>query len=127
MLRAISLGFASLSERRILSILLTVMVLTLLLLIVLGIGLWFGIDQAVEALGLSDSNLLSAVATFAVMAIAGLVLFRSIAVAITWVFRRYYRYHRGAPLPVRSGAGEAADQYPIAAHGAALCGAGAGL
>lgn len=86
MLRAISLGFASLSERRILSILLTVMVLTLLLLIVLGIGLWFGIDQAVEALGLSDSNLLSAVATFAVMAIAGLVLFRSIAVAITWVF-----------------------------------------
>lgn len=86
MLRAISLGFASLSERRILSILLTVMVLTLLLLILLGAGLWYGIDQAVEAAGLSDSNLLSAVAVAAVMAISGLVLFRSIAVAITWVF-----------------------------------------
>jgi CysZ protein len=86
MLQAISLGLSSLSDRRILMILATVILLTLLLLLLLGTGLWFALDWLFAAVGLAETGLLSGVATLAVMAIGGLVLFRIIAVAITWVF-----------------------------------------
>jgi uncharacterized protein involved in cysteine biosynthesis len=86
MIRAISLGFASLSDKGILSILTRVMLLTLVAFVLLGIALWYVIDLAFGYFGLADNDTLSALAAIAVLAIAGLVLFRMVAIAITWVF-----------------------------------------
>ncbi len=86
MLRAVSLGFASLSDSGIMRILLKVAGLTLLALIVLGTLLWFALNALFGWIGLAEAGLLSAVAVTAVLVIAGLILFRTIAVAITWVF-----------------------------------------
>ena len=86
MLRAISLGFASLSDKGIMGILAQVMLLTLLAFIILGFGLWYLVDTAFHSLGYANDGGLSAIAAVAVLLISGLVLFRMIAIAITWVF-----------------------------------------
>ena len=86
MFRAISLGFASLSDKGIMLILVRVMLLTLLAFVLLGIALWYALDRALQAVGLADDGALGAIAAVAVLAIAGLVLFRMIAIAITWIF-----------------------------------------
>lgn len=86
MLRAISFGFASLSDKGIMMILIRVMLLTLLAFVLLGIGLWYAIDSAFHYFGYADDGGLSAVAAIAMLALSGLVLFRMVAVAITWVF-----------------------------------------
>jgi CysZ protein len=86
MFRAISLGFASLSDRRIMLILAKVVSLTLVAFIVLGIVFWYLIDWAFGLLGVADDGTLSAIAAAAALILGGLVLFRMVAVAITWVF-----------------------------------------
>jgi uncharacterized protein involved in cysteine biosynthesis len=86
MLRAISLGFASLSDKGITAILARVMLLTLLAFALLGFGLWYAIDWLFNALGYADDVGLSAVAAIALLLIGGLVLFRLIAIAILWAF-----------------------------------------
>ena len=86
MFRAISLGFASLSDKGIMLILARVMLLTLLAFAILGFALWYAIDATFHQLGYADDGGLSAVAAVAVLLISGLVLFRMIAIAITWVF-----------------------------------------
>lgn len=86
MIKAISLGFASLSDKGIMAILARVMLLTLLAFALLGVAFWFALDHAFAALGLLDGGALSAIAAFAVLVLAGLLLFRMIAVAITWIF-----------------------------------------
>jgi CysZ protein len=86
MFRAVSLGLTSLSDKRVMLVLAKVMVLTLAAFVVLGIGLWYGIDGLLGQYGLRDDGTLSALVAFTVMAIAGWVLFRVVAVAITWVF-----------------------------------------
>lgn len=86
MFRAISLGFASLSDKGIMLILARVMLLTLLAFAILGFALWYAIDAIFHQLGYADDGGLSAVAAVAVLLISGLVLFRMIAIAITWVF-----------------------------------------
>lgn len=67
-------------------ILIRVMLLTLLAFVLLGIGLWYVIDSAFHYFGFADDGGLSAVAAIAMLALSGLVLFRMVAVAITWVF-----------------------------------------
>lgn len=67
-------------------ILAKVMLLTGAALLLLGGGVWLGLQGLFSWLGVADSGLLGAVVTAAFMLIAGLVLFRTIAVAITWVF-----------------------------------------
>ncbi len=86
MFRAISLGFASLSDKGIMLILARVMLLTLLAFAILGFAFWYAIDAIFHQLGYADDGGLSAVAAVAVLLISGLVLFRMIAIAITWVF-----------------------------------------
>lgn len=86
MFRAISLGFASLSDKGIMLILARVMLLTLLAFVILGFALWYAIDTIFHQLGYADDGGLSAIAAVAVLLISGLVLFRMIAIAITWVF-----------------------------------------
>jgi CysZ protein len=86
MLRAISLGFASLSDRRIMLVLAKVMALTLAVFAVLGFGLWYGIDALLAAYGLADDGGFSALLSLAALLLAGWVLFRGVAVAITWIY-----------------------------------------
>lgn len=86
MLRAISLGFASLSDKAILLILVRVMLLTLLAFAVLGVALWHAARSAFGYLGYADDGTLSALAALAILALAGLVLFRMVAAGIIWVF-----------------------------------------
>jgi CysZ protein len=86
MLRAISLGFASLSDSRVMLVLAKVIGLTLVVFALSGVGLWFGIDSLFDYFGLSDDSGLKELIALTVTAISGWVLFRAVAVAITWVF-----------------------------------------
>jgi CysZ protein len=86
MLRAISLAFDSLSDKRVIRVLAKVVALTLAAFIMFGVALWFGIDWLFEYYGLNDDGGLSAIVSVAILLFAGWVLFRSAAVAFTWVF-----------------------------------------
>ncbi|MGL5838710.1 MAG: EI24 domain-containing protein [Sphingorhabdus sp.] len=86
MISAILLGFSSLSDGRIMAILAKVMGFTLLALILIGGATWFLLDWLFRWFGFADSGLLSTVATAAALVFAGLVLFRTVAIAITWIF-----------------------------------------
>lgn len=86
MIRAISMGLSSLSDKGVMLILAKVMALTLLVCIVLGAGLWFALDQLIGLAGMDDEGLIAALATIALLVLGGLLLFRMVAVAITWVF-----------------------------------------
>jgi CysZ protein len=86
MLTAISRGFASLSDKGIMLILAKVMGLTLLAMLILGGGLWATLNWLFLWLGADDSGFLGAIAALAMLVLGGLVLFRTIAVAITWIF-----------------------------------------
>jgi CysZ protein len=86
MLRSVSLALSSLSDARIMAVLVKVMALTLAAFIVAGIGLWFAIDWGFAQVGWRDDGGASALAAAVLMGLAGWVLLRSIAVAITWVF-----------------------------------------
>jgi uncharacterized protein involved in cysteine biosynthesis len=86
MFRAITLGFASLSDIRIMLVLAKVMVLTFFAFVILGILLWYGIDAAFAYFGFSNDDGLSALASVLILLFSGWILFRSVAMAITWVF-----------------------------------------
>jgi CysZ protein len=86
MMRAITLGFSSLSDRRVALVLVKVMALTLTAFLVLGVVLWFGIDTAFAHFGFSNDDGLSALISAAILFFSGWILFRGVAVAMTWVF-----------------------------------------
>jgi CysZ protein len=86
MLRAIPLAFDSLSDKRVILVLAKVTALTLAAFVVFGIALWFGVDWLFEHYGLNDDGGLSAIISLVILLFAGWVLFRSAAVAFTWVF-----------------------------------------
>lgn len=87
MLQAIALSFQSLSDRRIQAIMAKVVLLTLAIFIVLGFALWWLLGSILAHFGLSaDSGLLTAITAFASTAFSTVLLFRLVAVAITWVF-----------------------------------------
>ena len=86
MLRAISLAFTSLSDKRVVAVLAKVIGLTLAAFFVLGIVLWYVIDAAFQYYLPNDDGMLGAVAAAVVLAFSGWLLFRSLAIAFTWVF-----------------------------------------
>ena len=86
MLRAISLAFASLSDTRVMLVLFKVIGLTLAAFVVLGVVLWFAIDAAFNRYLPNDDGMLGAAAALVVLAFSGWLLFRSLAIAFTWVF-----------------------------------------
>ncbi len=101
MLSALSLSFQSLSDKRVLGVLAKTIILTLLVFGLIGTGLYFGLDTMFSKLGVGD-GLVSVLATFIVLVLGGALLFRTIAVAILWVFSdevvdavedRYYPHH----------------------------------
>ncbi len=86
MLRAISLAFASLSDKRVMLVLAKVIGLTLAAFVVLGVALWYAIDAAFAYYLPNDDGMLGAAAALVVLVFSGWILFRSLAIAITWVF-----------------------------------------
>lgn len=86
MIRAMMLSFQSLSDRRVAMLLVKVMLLTLLVFGALGVGLWYALDAAISYLGWQGDGALSALASVALLLLSGILLFRVIAVAITWIF-----------------------------------------
>ncbi len=103
MIKAFSLALAQLGERNILILLLKTIALTLVLFAVLGVGLYFGVEWALDNAGwrLDDRTesalvgLLAVIATF----FAGWLWFRVVAIAVLQVFgdeivmaveRKYY-------------------------------------
>jgi CysZ protein len=86
MIRAISMGLSSLSDKGVMLILAKAMALTLLVCSVLGVGLWYGLDWLIGQAGVNDEGLIAALASVAIFVFAGLLLFRMVAVAVTWIF-----------------------------------------
>jgi CysZ protein len=86
MLRAISLGFSSLSDKRIMLVLGKVIILTLAVFAVLGVAMWFGLNTLFDHYGLRDGDAILAIVAVTIMAISGWLLFRAVAVAMTWIF-----------------------------------------
>lgn len=86
MLASITRALSSLSDRRVMAVMVKVMALTLAAFVVLGMVLWLAIDWGFAALGWREDSGVAVAASFAVLLFTGWVLMRSIAVAITWVF-----------------------------------------
>ena len=86
MLRSISLAFASLSDKRVMQVLAKVIALTLAAFVVLGVVLWYAIDAAFAYYMPNDDGMLGAAAALVVLVFSGWILFRSLAIAFTWVF-----------------------------------------
>ena len=86
MIRALMLSIQSLSDPRVANLLIKVVVLTILVFGALGVGLWYALDAVFAYFGWSDDGSFSALVSFAILLLSGVVLFRVVAVAITWIF-----------------------------------------
>jgi CysZ protein len=86
MFRTLTLAFASLSDKRIMLVLAKVIALTLVAFAILGVALWFGIDWLFNHFGLNDEGAISAIISLAILLVSGWLLFRSVAIAFTWIF-----------------------------------------
>ena len=86
MLRSISLAIGSLSDSRVMLVLAKVIGLTFAAFVVLGAVLWYAIDAAFAYYLPADDGMLGAAAALIVLVFSGWILFRSLAVAFTWVF-----------------------------------------
>ncbi len=80
------LSFQSLSDRRVAVVMVKVIVLTIVTLIVSGIGLWFALQALFGWLSVNDTGFWSGLLSAAILGLSGILLFRAVAVAITWVF-----------------------------------------
>lgn len=80
------LSFQSLSDQRVVRLLAKVVLLTLVAFAILGVGLWFAVQQLFLWLNVGDGGVWSGLLSVAIIALSGVLLFRVIAVAITWVF-----------------------------------------
>lgn len=80
------LSFQSLSDRRVAVVMVKVIVSTIVTLIVSGIGLWFALQALFGWLSLNDTGFWSGLLSAAILGLSGILLFRAVAVAITWVF-----------------------------------------
>jgi uncharacterized protein involved in cysteine biosynthesis len=86
MIQALMLSFQSLSDRRVALVMVQVVVLTLVALIVSGIGLWFALQALFAWLNVNDTGFWSGLLSAAIVALSGILLFRVVAIAMTWVF-----------------------------------------
>jgi uncharacterized protein involved in cysteine biosynthesis len=86
MIHALMLSFQSLSDRRVALVMVKVVVLTMVTLILSGIGLWFALQALFGWLSVNGTGFWSGLLSAAILGLAGILLFRVVAVAITWVF-----------------------------------------
>jgi CysZ protein len=93
MIQAIAMAFQSLTDRRVQLLLVRVILLTLLVFLILGFALWWLMGWGLgwiglEQVGLSADNasVFGAFLAVATTIFSTLLLFRAVAVAITWIF-----------------------------------------
>lgn len=93
MIQAIALAFQSLADRRVQSLLVRVVLLTLLAFLVLGFAMWWVMGWGIGLMGLEgfgvtadNSSIFGAFLAFATTLFSTLLLFRIVAVTITWIF-----------------------------------------
>jgi CysZ protein len=93
MIQAIIMAVQSLSDRRVQRLLLRVILLTLLAFLILGFALWWVMGAGLSWIGLDsigvsadNASVFGAFLAVAATAFSTLLLFRIVAVAITWVF-----------------------------------------
>jgi CysZ protein len=86
MVQALILSFKSLSDRRVAVVLVKVVVLTIVTLIVSGIGLWFALQALFSWLSVNSTGFWSGLLSAAIVTLSGILLFRVVAIAMTWVF-----------------------------------------
>jgi CysZ protein len=86
MIQALLLSFQSLSDRRVAMLLIKVVLCTFVSFILLGVGMWFALNWLFEWLNIQDGEYLSTFLSLAVIPISAFLLFRVVAVAITWIF-----------------------------------------
>ncbi len=80
------LSFQSLSDRRVAKVMVKVVLLTVVSFLVLGVGLWFALQWLFAWLNVNDDGFWSGLLSMAIIVLSGVLLFRVVAVAITWVF-----------------------------------------
>jgi uncharacterized protein involved in cysteine biosynthesis len=86
MIQALQLSFQSLSDRRVAMLLIKVVLCTFASFLLLGVGVWFALNWLFESLNIRGSEYLSAFLSLAIIPISAFLLFRVVAVAITWIF-----------------------------------------
>jgi len=93
MIQAIIMAFQSLADRRVQRLLIRVILLTLLAFLILGLALWWVMDAGLSWIGLGsigvgadNASVFGAFLAVAVTIFSTLLLFRIVAVAITWIF-----------------------------------------
>ena len=86
MIQALMLSLQSLSDRRVAAVLMKVVLLTLVAFLILGVALWFALQWLFAWLNIEDEGLWSGLLTVGIIGLSAVLLFRAIAVAITWVF-----------------------------------------
>jgi uncharacterized protein involved in cysteine biosynthesis len=86
MIQALQLSFQSLSDRRVAMLLIKVVLCTFASFILLGVGMWFALDWLLEWLNIENGEYLSTFLSLAIIPISAFLLFRVVAVAITWIF-----------------------------------------
>lgn len=80
------LSLQSLSDRRVAVVMVKVVVLTIVTLIVSGVGLWFALQALFSWLSVNGTGFWSGLLSAAIVALSGILLFRAVAIAMTWVF-----------------------------------------
>lgn len=80
------LSFQSLSDRRVAAVLVKVILLTIVSFLILGVSLWFALQAVFGWLNVPDEGFWSGLLSGAIIVLSGVLLFRVVAVAITWVF-----------------------------------------
>ncbi len=93
MIQAIIMAFESLADRRVQWLLIRVILLTLLAFLILGFALWWVMDAGLDWIGLGrigvsadNASVFGAFLAVVVTIFSTLLLFRIVAVAVTWIF-----------------------------------------
>jgi uncharacterized protein involved in cysteine biosynthesis len=86
MIQALMLSFQSLSDRRVAAVLVKIIFLTIVSIVILGIGLWFALQRVFGWLNVNDGGFWSGLLSGAMIILFSILLFRVVAVAMTWVF-----------------------------------------
>ncbi len=93
MIQAIIMAFQSLADRRVQSLFIRVALLTLLTFLVLGFAMWWVLGWGISWIGLDrigvsadNASIFGAFVAFATTLFSTVLLFRIVAVSITWIF-----------------------------------------
>jgi uncharacterized protein involved in cysteine biosynthesis len=86
MIHALQLSFQSLSDRRVAMLLIKVVLCTFASFLFLGVGMWFALNWLFAWLNIQNGAYLSALLSLAIIPISAFLLFRVVAIAITWIF-----------------------------------------